>query len=384
MSQGFSSILNFSRWFAALLVVISHVRALLFSDAHKVVEQSMTTKVFYFVTGFGHQAVVIFFVVSGLLVGALSLEKWQTGKASGLTEYFIHRFSRIYIVLIPALFIGFSIDYIGSSYFDGAQLYSNNAQYHFNSFKGVVKNSIGINILLGNMVMLQNILVGCLGSNGPLWSLAYEWWYYCIWAFAIGSFFYRGIKRYVSILLLILLTLSLPTKIIIWFIIWIIGIITFYYCRTNLPKPHPFLGLTIFITAMSISRILDIDRSNLYMDFSRDLFVGISFAIALISFSKLDRPILLNVLHIKLASFSYSLYLVHFPMMIFMAATFQEFLKFELLKLQPSSISYLLFFIFIFLLYSYAYLFSLMTEKHTFTIINIFKRVIGRNRLASQ
>jgi peptidoglycan/LPS O-acetylase OafA/YrhL len=39
---------------------------------------------------------------------------------------------------------------------------------------------LGPEVLLGNLVFLQAILVPTWGSNGPLWSLAFEFWFY-IW-----------------------------------------------------------------------------------------------------------------------------------------------------------------------------------------------------------
>lgn len=47
----------------------------------------------------------------------------------------------------------------------------------------------GVNVtaLFGNLFMLQDVLTPTRGSNGPLWSLSYEWWYYCLFAFALAA-----------------------------------------------------------------------------------------------------------------------------------------------------------------------------------------------------
>jgi hypothetical protein len=57
------------RGLAALLVVVEHLRAFLFVPFPQVVSPGVITKAFYLVTGLGHQAVMIFFVLSGFLVG---------------------------------------------------------------------------------------------------------------------------------------------------------------------------------------------------------------------------------------------------------------------------------------------------------------------------
>ena len=60
-----SDFLNFARWSAAGLVVIEHVRNLLFVDYGSLEKTGVGSKAFYFLTGFGHEAVVIFFVIVG-------------------------------------------------------------------------------------------------------------------------------------------------------------------------------------------------------------------------------------------------------------------------------------------------------------------------------
>lgn len=380
MSSGLSSVLNISRWFAALLVLIHHVRHILMADLKDVENKSLLTKIFYFGTGLGHEAVMIFFVVSGLLVGALTLEKWRLAVAKGMVDYFIHRFSRIYIVFIPALIVGFFMDYIGAHNFDGAQLYSNSEQYHTLSLNTIIKNNLGIDVFLQNLAMLQSIVVGVLGSNGPLWSLAYEWWYYCMWALIVGIIYYRGLARWVYSALLCLLVVTLPLKVLLLMSVWLLGVAVFYYGRSNLPKPHPLFGCLIFLVALIVFRLLHNADSNggvspVYIDFFKDFGLGLAYSVALVSCFKLEKPVWLDWVHIKLASFSYSLYLVHFPMMLFIIAIVQEYLGVGFL-LQPSVKSYTYFSLVVSVLYLYGFLFSLVTEKHTLKLVTFLRSVI--------
>ena len=55
-----SSALDFLRWFSAFLVLIGHVRAMLFVPYDQAVAPNILVKAFYLLTGFGHQAVMIF------------------------------------------------------------------------------------------------------------------------------------------------------------------------------------------------------------------------------------------------------------------------------------------------------------------------------------
>ena len=61
-------------------------------------------KAFEFIVGQGHTAVIIFFVLSGYLVGKHVYLAFNTGRWSW-REYAIKRLSRLWIVLIPALIL---------------------------------------------------------------------------------------------------------------------------------------------------------------------------------------------------------------------------------------------------------------------------------------
>ena len=376
--------MNASRWIAALLVMIGHIRHLILADLRNVEYPSLIDKGFYFFTGLAPEAVIVFFVVSGLLVGGLTLEKFRTGTSLGIRDYFIHRFSRIYIVLIPVVLIGVGIDHMGANYFDGAELYSNSQKFCTVSMSGVIKENIDLLTVLGNLAMLENISVKVLGSNGPLWSLAYEWWFYCIWVFALGAIFCRGIKRYVFVALFALLFVFLPLKIYLSMSVWLLGVFAFYYGRSGLPKLNPVLGGLLFLVAMTLSR-LSHNVNNLfspesaYVQFGRDFGFGLAYSIALASCFQLKSTMGLDGLNDKLASFSYSLYLTHFPLLVLIVALVEQYLGIKFLQ-QPSATSYTYFLVVSVVIYLYSYLFSLITEKHTYKLIK-FLRTFNRGRL---
>jgi peptidoglycan/LPS O-acetylase OafA/YrhL len=378
INSGLSSILDLSRWVAALAVLIHHVRHILLIEPKDAKDSNFLIKILYFFTGLGHEAVVVFFVVSGLLVGALTLEKWKYGVSKGILDYFIHRFSRIYIVFIPALIVGFGLDYIGMLKFDDAELYSNSSQYNTTSLNLVIKENLGFDILLGNLFMLQTIIVRVVGSNGPLWSLAYEWWYYCLWILIIGFVYRRGLSRWFCGVLFVCIIIFLPYKILLWMLVWLLGVLSYYYGKSDLPKLNLFVSLALFMIGLIISRIcahFNVDNviSRLYFDLTVDMFLGVFFAVFLASCYKLEKPLVLSYLHARLASFSYSLYLVHFPAMVLIIAIFNKIFRVGIL-LQPDQSSILYFVFVVVVLYLYAYLFSLLTEKHTFKLIGILRK----------
>ena len=73
--------LDLIRGCSALLVCLSHLRNAMFVDYSALVHPNMAIKVFYAVTSFGHQAVMVFFVLSGYFVGGAVLRAGAVGEA---------------------------------------------------------------------------------------------------------------------------------------------------------------------------------------------------------------------------------------------------------------------------------------------------------------
>lgn len=140
------------RGFVALYVALAHV----FVDRSHFANYN-----FSFLWQYGDAGVAIFFVISGFVI-QLSYEK---SKDKSFKLYFFKRFFRIYIPLIIIFITNFLI------------LFFQNDIYGF-SYERVITN----------LLMLQNLndsnsIFMPLFNNGPLWSLAYEWWYYMMFFF---------------------------------------------------------------------------------------------------------------------------------------------------------------------------------------------------------
>ena len=71
--------LDHIRWIAALAVAAGHLRTLIFPDADDIA-MSLLVAPFYFLTLYGNQAVVIFFALSGLLVGGSVIRAFKGGR----------------------------------------------------------------------------------------------------------------------------------------------------------------------------------------------------------------------------------------------------------------------------------------------------------------
>src|SRR5690348_6381653 len=87
--------LDLFRGLAALTVMSGHLRAFLFVSYASAPAHGFLWTMFYLLTGLGHQAVMIFFVLSGFLIGKNISESASSGRWS-LADYAIRRMSRLF------------------------------------------------------------------------------------------------------------------------------------------------------------------------------------------------------------------------------------------------------------------------------------------------
>lgn len=153
MDKHFSLYLDLTRFTAAVLVVLSHfAQHGLFGDvnAHPLLL-------------FGREAVIVFFVLSGLVIA------WSTSTACHtLAAYAVTRGARIYSVVLPVLVLCFVLAAIS-----GAALDHGPVSYQLN------KPQIYLPLHLLFISELWN-----LAETPPwlvqYWSLGYEVWYYVL------------------------------------------------------------------------------------------------------------------------------------------------------------------------------------------------------------
>lgn len=323
MTPGLSSYLNISRWLAALLVLVYHVRHLILVDYADLVHPKAWLKGLYALAGLGNEAVIVFFVISGFLVGGLTLSRWRQ-RGPDLAGYLSARISRLYTVLVPALLVGVALDWTGLHHFNASEVYTNAAQYQTNSLSHHIDQAISPSVFVGNLLMLQGVLTTPLGSNGPLWSLANEWWYYCVFALAAAALTGRGAGRLPLALGALVLVAVLPAKMMLWGLIWLLGLLAHAWLVSAWWRPPPAVGTLLFLGALLASRWsrgpFPPDAESHVVDFTRDLLLGLAYVVSLVSASRLRKPLPGHRLHDALADFSYTAYLCHFPIMLFAAA----------------------------------------------------------------
>ena len=274
------------------------------------------TKVFYLATGLGHQAVMIFFVLSGFLVGGSVITAFQSGKWTW-KGYLLRRMSRLWVVLIPALLLTLFWDKLGCGL--APEGYHGAYRTLYNSGPALnVPADWSLAAFLGNTFFLQTILVPCFGTNGPLWSLANEFWYYLLFPLLITLFAPIGMwGRIASALLAAAILLFLPKSILVGALIWLMGALVFFLIRGDGIRKivsHPLWLIFGFILSVGC---LGASRTG-YTGEGIDLGIGVGCAALVAGLSM--RPSsnhLYGMASAGISEMSYTLYLVHFPVMAF-------------------------------------------------------------------
>jgi peptidoglycan/LPS O-acetylase OafA/YrhL len=360
-----SDFIDFSRWVSAFLVVLGHAVALLISHP---LSTGKVASVFLFASSLGHDAVIFFFVISGFLVGGRMLDQWLT-TGPKIVDYFAARASRIYIVLVPALTIGYALDVAGLHYFNEAGLYTDPAQHGIHTLVDASER-LNLRTYIGNLLLLQGVSVSSQGSNVPLWSLAYEWWYYCLFGVAVAGILVKGWWRIVCWACLAILLVKLPRELVLWMIIWLMGTMTYFICKTSNVNKSAYAVLFVFIAGIialcwnTFSDSHALDSGSVLRTFSSDLGVGAVYSLIMIVISRVRFPFPMIAFNRWASGFSYSIYLFHFPVLILLVAMANHFLGVKLLMpLTFGSFGWVM--LLIALVYVAGFALAQTTEKYT-------------------
>src|SRR5262249_3506070 len=163
-------------------------------------------------------------VLSGFLISSTVLRSQVSGNWSW-RDYAINRAMRLYVVLIPGLLLGFFWDRLGSWLFSAQGIYTH-------PLKGlgtaIPMENLILPAFLGNLFFLQTIFCATFGSNGPLWSLANEFWYYVLFPVALGAalawsrFRLRAAVPLTCLAVVVCLLLGIGK--LLGFLIWLAGV----------------------------------------------------------------------------------------------------------------------------------------------------------------
>lgn len=299
--------LDWCRFLAAFVVMMVHARAFAFASYGSIDadQQHGITAAFYMATRIGTQGVLVFFVLSGFLVGGKAIERFRDGSFSA-SDYVIDRCCRILVPFIPALLLTVVVSHVIG---------------HHKADWGAI---------LGNLFFLQGIAVDAYPGNDPLWSLSYEVWFYVL----AGSCAVLGMRGKAGATSLGLATVSLLVFTIlkpVYLFCWIIGALAW----AGRPRQRSWSGLCsgillLMYGMMGVQVFSEAQTASINAAFSKYSAFFISYEAAQLAFcagcALLVQQLILfppsgprsrfiERVGTPLAAFSYTLYLIHNPIL---------------------------------------------------------------------
>jgi peptidoglycan/LPS O-acetylase OafA/YrhL len=311
--------LDLIRGLAALAVFFGHARSLFFVDYQP--GSGLLARLFYFSTGFGHQSVMVFFVLSGFFISRAIHTRWAANTWNW-RDYLVSRLSRLWVVLLPALVLTCLWDFVGSRFGMDRSIYLGTALAKINL--GRVADSVSVPIFLGNVFFLQTILVPVFGSDVPLWSLANEFWYYLIYPCLVCSWKRTSTKPMAALWFVAAagMLVFVGWGISLGFVIWLGGVLAYGISQVLIHREYRFSKVWMLGSLVLLGASLTLTRAARVTNNQADFLVG-GGTIPLVTILATNvygcRPWLARVAA-RLADMSYSLYAVHLPLLICLSA----------------------------------------------------------------
>ncbi|MBI1767963.1 MAG: acyltransferase [Bacteroidetes bacterium] len=304
------------RGVSAIVVLIGHLRALTF-ETITIGSTGLVSQFFYFITGFGHEAVVIFFVLSGFFIIRSIYESVLNNRWSA-KEYLFNRLARLWIVLIPALLLTLVLDSIGLLTVPESLAYAGKIRF----MEGVSPiGKLGLVTFLGNVFFLQNIAVPTYGSNSALWSLANEFWYYMLFPliyFAVVKYYRNTIRAFLAIVATGA-AIFLDKGILLYFFIWLAGGILYLLVqKKNTIFPAKWAAL---IFGLAFVVILVFIRKGINPIFFNDFSLAVSTTLLLAPLARVPlRQRFVQKVAKFLSDISYSVYVTHLSLVVLLSS----------------------------------------------------------------
>ncbi|WP_199610928.1 acyltransferase family protein [Flocculibacter collagenilyticus] len=312
MNKQLSVYLDLLRFFAAVIVFVSHLSGFMGG-------------LLWQLSGIGHEAVVFFFVLSGFVIAYVVYEKQETA-----TSYTVNRLSRIYSVALPAIILTVILYYLGSA-IDPTNEFKILEERLLNPVWTVIAASTFIN---------QSWIATPLFSNLPYWSLGYEVLYYIFFGILV---YVAGVKKY---LLLAAICLVMGPSVMLYLPVWLMGVLCFKTVgRVSLSLLAASLlyaisVIGIIVVALDVNEhainqyamhVIGVEFYQILLEpaehFISDYILGIFVTLHIFAsyhlgkylavFGKRSEAIIRNI-----SSHTFSIYLYHMPLLYFAFAVF--------------------------------------------------------------
>lgn len=285
--------LDVLRALAMLAVVSGHYRNVLFPSWSEVAHSSRGgVQLLYALTRWGHSAVIVFFVLSGFLVGGKSIERAMRNQFD-IIGYAKNRCERIFpplalmCFLVPVTFLSLGVPVPWGS-------------------------------VLGNLFSLQGLC--CQSLLGPWWALSVEVWFYVWCGAALGAWRAKGGLRFLCAGILALMSFIFIRGSIWFLLIWLLGAAT-YFVLPRTKNIWRLLGSFVACAALAVVGSRTTTNAQI-----ADFFLGVGLCLIVREVVMWEPSGLIsrtaNKLGTWLSAPSYSIYLSHMLVMIVFANLF--------------------------------------------------------------
>ena len=318
-------ILDGLRGFAALYVVIHHARLVCWESyntgylKHPYLYTHFDKACLYFFTFFkyGAEAVTLFFVLSGLVIHykqSHGIQELSSGFKFNLVRYLQNRIRRIFPPLIFSILLMILLANI--SYFLFQQPYP---------------DCLSIKTLLANVTFITTPFSSIAGNNFPLWSLRVEWWIYMVYPLLL---LINRKKIYLGYLLVLAASLILYylnfnrqcfwIETFLYLPTWCIGA---YIADVLSDRIKWFKLFNILLVFLPISLFLQGQYNNYISDFIFGIGLMPVFIFLLSESSSYCKRLVNKLIgYFRWVSpFSYTLYIIHFPIQSFITSVYQRY-----------------------------------------------------------
>jgi peptidoglycan/LPS O-acetylase OafA/YrhL len=302
--------IDWLRFITAFMVVACHCRSGHWTTWSNMAADSkhLTGLFFFAVTRPALELVIVFFVLSGFLVGTPTIQRAAEGTFRPLT-YIVDRVTRIYVPLIPCMLAGAV-------------------------FSGLAGQQIYWSDFFGCIAGLQGVCFREFAANSPLWSLAYEIWFYVMAGCAGALCTWRGRRWMIPVAGLLAGFLVFAELEVAFLFCWLFGAVGGIaptpgksILRIAMGAVASLCGLVISQTTFihvwveGLFSLSDYDVTRLSCLI---IAFGLAISVPALAVMPAGRFISLERWGTRLATFSYTLYLIHYPLLHFWASLYTK------------------------------------------------------------
>ena len=317
--------LDMLRGALAVYVLLGHCRWLLWAGHAQWMAQAHQPWVELLVYAsaglrFGHEAVMVFFVLSGFFIHLRAAELGNPAGAELRTgRFFRRRAHRLGAPYAFALLVTLACDLIGRVWFPSLYVAATGDPLLDNIFgaTGYSWRSVA-----PALVVLPSSLGQDFGTNGPLWSLAYEVVYYALYPawFALrrrSAIVAFGVLPALSLAVVLVPASPFVTTVVAHYPVWLAGAgLAELLSRHGLPRVTPLAASASFAAGLA----LRMATGSMVLGALAAVLFGAAAVCGFAAIRTAAVPSSISRTFEYLGARSYTIYIVHFPFLALLSA----------------------------------------------------------------